>query len=595
MGVGIALVAIIVIATLTVLLYPRSGTGYCGITPGYETHLVSEDPEKFAADTSAHVPADGFMAVTPHPEATRVACEVLRERGSAADAIVAAQYVLGLVEPAASGPGGGALVTYADKSGTVESWDGTVYAPAEDTGERRNGSRVREVGVPRVDALLRDLHAAHGAGASFSELTEPAVHLAREGYTVDTRLAGEIEAHPDLLGSTDSAVRRVFGDDPQVGDTIVNSAYADYVEETARRIDEDEPLQGIDKRAETSLRNQVGAEDQAEVLVDDWRKNQSAAVEPDDALCEDFQDLEVCGSPSPATGMMITAHVLGIVDDLDLARLTPYQVDSPQPVMRATAAHLLSEAERLAFADANAYMGDPAPHPELSRAYREKIVTNPEYHAELADAITQQETLPEPSPRRLPGFPNPSYAEYWEEGTSQVSVRDFRGNTASMTTTLGAKFGSKLMVNGFFLNNSLANFTRGPNQRAAGLHPKTTMSPVVVLRNGEPMAALGSPGGNKIPAYVLKTLLAWNLWGLDPNAAVLMPTVGAVSRNQVLAEPPLKHSEDFDKQVTLLKRWGQDVETQTMDSGVSFVVLDDEGLHGAADPRRHGLARGGEM
>ncbi|MGP9761115.1 gamma-glutamyltransferase [Corynebacterium sp. AOP12-C2-36] len=474
---------------------------------------------------------DGGMVSTPDPAATEAACGVLADGGTAADAVVAAQYVLGLTEPQYSGPGGGGLVVYHDaQSGTTESFDGTVYAPQDDT-----SYDDESVGVPQTDRLMDSLRARFGT-KSLEDLTAPARTLASEGFEVTERLAKAMSARSEL-----------FDDLPEAGDTLTNEQYAEY-------------LAGL--------------------------KGTDDPIEPSDPLCVDYQGHSVCGPDSTQTGMMVVAEALGILDRLDLARLTP-----KDGVPRATAQHLVMEAERIAFTNANTWMGEETEATEdYLGDYVEDIVTDEDHLDDAADSIRQKKTLSGLDPEELGGMDG-EYEDSDDQGTSQVTVRDSAGSMASLTTTLQRSFGSGKQENGYFLNNSLDNFSRRaepgePNHREPGVRPRTMMSPVLVFGSGDdPLMALGSPGGRKIPSYVVKALVAMVDWDLSPDEAVRMPNFGATNRNSVYSA---RGDAEQKKMRGLLEDWGHDLESGRFDSGLSVIRVQDPRVSGAADHRRDG-------
>lgn len=501
-------------------------------------------------------PASGGMVSTPDPEATAAGCRVLADGGTAADALVASQYVLGLTEPQYSGPGGGGLAVYHDgPSGITESFDGTVHAP-EDAAAR--GS----VGVPQTDRLMDTLRARFGT-MDLGTLTEPARRLATDGFPVSRRLADAM-----------SARRELFDHLPAAGDTMTNTDYADYLA----------GLQGT-----------------------------SDPLEPADPLCVPYQGYRVCGSHGTETGMAVVGETLGILDHLDLARLTPYSTGTA-PVACATAQHLVMEAERLAFADANTWMADAAVDPDRARDYVRDLVTGSDHLADAADRITQRRTLHDPQPSSLAGR-SADYSDSNDQGTSQITVRDSAGSTASLTTTLQRSFGSGEKEHGYFLNNSLDNFTADaeegqPNRREPGAHPRTMMSPLLVFSDGAdgadgadsagsaggaPVMALGSPGGRKIPSYVVKALVAMVDWDLTPAQAVRMPNFGAENRGAVYSVS--EHGDgasdsDADTARRLLEGWGHELRPGSFDSGLSVLRVAGEQVSGAADARRDGAVAG---
>ena len=496
------------------------------------------------------------MVSTPDPHATEAACDVLADGGTAADAMVAAQYVLGLTEPNYSGPGGGGVAVYHDaQSGITETFDGTVYAPEEE-----DLFDSESIGVPQTDRLMDTLRDRFGT-QSLAQLTAPAERLASEGFEVSDRLADAISARESDLEDLD-----LFEDGiPDAGDTLKNPEYAEY-------------LAGL-----------TGTED---------------PIEPHEPLCVNYQGKRVCGSDSTSTGFMVTAEALGILDHLDLARLTPYPEEDDAdagdgPAARATAQHLMMEAERIAFTNANTWMADASKNEDRSDEYVDRIVKGADHLEDAADSITQKKTLDsDMEPEKLSDWEN-QYEDSDDEGTSQITIRDSAGSMASLTTTLQRSFGSGEMENGYFLNNSLDNFSGSaeegdPNYREAGARPRTTMSPVLVFDDSAdsgaaPVMGLGSPGGRKIPSYVVKALVGIVDWGLTPDEAVRMPNFGATNRNSVYS---VKQSGQQNAMRRLLEDLGHNLESGNYNSGLSVIQVGEDGVVSAADQRREGSAAG---
>lgn len=571
----------------------------CAYDPGYAGTNYAENPELGSGFFRRTAAAEEFLVATNSPHATDAACRALAGGGTAADAVVAAQYALGLVEPQSSGPGGGAVAVYFDAdSSQVSVYNATVFAPWGDTADDPTDlSDLERVGVPQTDRLMERLQRDHGS-QDLADLVGPVAELAENGFTVSPRLGGAAARRSSLFkDGAPGAFLRVDGSLPEAGDTAHNPAYAEHLRRVAdrgARLSDDDAAS-----IQRQLQEQApGRSDrtQAEALVTDWQGGDASSLVAESPLCTPYQGHQVCGSADTGTGNMVVAEALGILDHLDLARLTP-KAGGEDLVARSTAAHLMAEAERLAFANANTWMADPQEDPDRSRAYLEDAVRNARGLEKKAGSIHQKRTLDSPQADKLPY--GGDYQDSEDEGTSQITVRDADGNVASVTTTLQKDFGSGLVVDGYFLNNSLDNFANTvkkgePNQRAGGRHPRTTMAPAVVTRDDDAVLALGSPGGRKIPAYNLKVIVGVLDWNLSPYDAIRMPNFGADSRHGAFVEarPPGDPREN-DKLVARLEEWGQNVEVTTADSGLAVIRVDPGQASGGADPRRHGLVLGG--
>ena len=309
-----------------------------------------------AADIPAR--ADHAMIAAAHPAAAEAGARILEEGGDAIDAAIAAQMVLGLVEPQSSGVGGGGFLLYYDAArGAAESYEGRETAPAaaDETlflasdGTPRLWPDVAvgglPVGVPGVVRMLERVHRAHGR-TPWAHLFEPAAALAESGFTISPRLAYMIERNPDLARF--AAARTYFfhkdGRPKRAGETLVNPAYA----ETMRAIARD--------GADALHRGPIAAEIVAAVQGDPV--NPGALVLADlsgyrakerPPVCRDYRRHRVCSMGPPSSGGVTLLQILGLLEPFNLASLTPGSVE---------AVHLISEASRLAFADRNRYLAD---------------------------------------------------------------------------------------------------------------------------------------------------------------------------------------------------------------------------------------------
>lgn len=573
------------------------GAGVSACSSSSEAAIAQHSQcEVDGSDTAAT--AASYMAATTHPDATRAACDVLASGGSAADALVAAQAVLGLVEPQSSGPGGGAIAVYYDAATQqTRSYNAIVHSLSNDE-EAADAAEdsMSSIGVPQTLRLLRQLNEDHGT-MSLEDLVDPAYQLGTSGFQASERLAEAINGNqrPFRLSQPGAVLRNASGERPAAGDELSNKPYAEFLKEWAA---EGGLTENMAEKIRSELQKQAEGEEYSQSLVEEWVREAAAPVESREALCTEYAASKACGSPSTATGTMVVAEALGIMRHLDLGHLDPYSEEGTE-VARATAAHLMTEAERLAFTDANTWMDDPAAYPDRAQAYLDQVVTNDEYLQIKAGEIHQKSSVDNPQPAALEGFSHNGYRDSDEEGTAQITVADKDGNVASMTTTLQRNFGSGLMVQGFFLNNSLDNFTadaapEAPNGRRNASTPKTMMSPLIV-RSGESVLGLGSPGGRKIPSYNLKNLVAMTQWGLSPAEAIAMPNFGADNRNGAYAET-MHGEESLTRQGSLqrlLREWGQPLSVSDADSGAGIVRRSGQEWEGGADSRRGGAVAGG--
>ncbi|HEX7156504.1 MAG TPA: gamma-glutamyltransferase, partial [Burkholderiaceae bacterium] len=533
---------------------------------------------------------------------------ILRAGGSAVDAAIAMQMVLGLVEPQSSGIGGGAFLLHWDGR-RVQAYDGRETAPAGADENLFIGADRRplafydaavggrSVGTPGVLRLLEAVHREHGRLA-WADLFEPAIRLAEEGVPVSPRLHSLLAAEPHL--KSDAAARRTFydadGAPKAAGTRLRNPELAATLRAIARG-GADAFYRGPIAR-DIVAAVQGHARNPGRLSVDDLAGYRAPERAP---VCTDYKRWRVCGMPPPSSGGVAIAQILGMLRVRNISVVPPLDVDGalePQP----DAVHLLSEVERLAFADRALYLADPdfVPVPVdglLDPGYleaRAQLITDRSMGRAAAGSPPGATVAlsPDLSPLRV--------------STSHLSVVDAQGDAVAMTTTIEDAFGARVMVDGFLLNNQLTDFSFAPRPLAAdgtvepdgppvanrvqpGKRPRSSMAPTLVFDrdSGELVATLGSPGGSQIILYVAKTLVALLDWGLDIQQAIGLPNFG--SRN---GPTELEQERTTSQLVEELKARGHEVVVVPMTSGLQGIVRSGRQWSGGADPRREGVALG---
>jgi gamma-glutamyltranspeptidase/glutathione hydrolase len=252
----------------------------------------------------------------------------------------------------------------------------------------------------------------------------------------------------------------------------------------------------------------------------------------------------------------------------------------------------MGDAARLAFADRGRYLADSDYVPVPVQGLLE-----PGYLATRAELLEGEGALESVEP----GAPAFSHALLWADdaalelpSTSHVSIVDAFGNVASMTASIENAFGSRVMVGGFLLNNELTDFSFRAhrdgvpiaNRVAPGKRPRSSMAPTIVLKDGVPVLAVGSPGGSRIIGYVARSIVAWLDWGLDVQQAVSLPH--AVNR---FGSYDLEAGTSIAAQAGALEDMGYQVGTRALTSGLHMIEIG-QTLRGGADPRREGIALG---
>lgn len=596
-------------------------------------------------DPAAPEPASGFrlgmqptysktyMVVTANPLATKAGCLVLKKGGSAIDAAIAVQAVLGLVEPQSSGLGGGAFMLHYDAAANkVVAFDGRETAPAAATANylrwvddasqqtaplpnaRASG---RSIGTPGVLRMLDLAHQTHGTLA-WAELVTPAIDLAKQGFVISGRLAQAISStQAQLVHDSDAAAYflNADGSPKALGTTLKNPAYAETLDTLAK--------QGIN-----AFYNGPIAQDMVNKIQIATSAKDGSPITPGkvtladlsayraktrEAVCIDYRNHKVCGMPPPSSGGIAVAQALGILENFDLAAYKPASIDLYGGKPSVMGVHLVSESLRLAYADRDKYVADTDFVPLPGNGVATMLDKN--YLKTRASLISNTKSMGVAQAGDLGAVPL-GVDKTPENGTTHFTIVDKKGNAVSMTTTVESTLGSFHMTRGFMLNNQLTDFSSSPadkdgnpiaNRVAPGKRPRSSMAPTLVFekRADGSMGALavgtGSPGGATIIQYVTKTLVGVLDWGLDAQQATAMVDFGASNSatTNVGGEHPnvaAANGGQNDALVQGLQALGHTVSVSAQSSGISTIVRSSQGgapsWTGGADPRREGLALG---
>lgn len=620
----------------------EAGSAWCQAESNGTPVVVGSD---VSGDPAAPEPASGYrvgkravtsrmyMVSTANPHASAAACRVLAAGGSAADAGIAALTVLGLAEPQSSGIGGGAFAVYYDAaSGRIVSYDGREPAPAAATENylrwiddatnrtppvpnyRESG---RSIGMPGAVRMLARLHEDFGKRSWASDFA-PAIELATKGFPVSGRLANAINEDKAALIKDANAAALYFradGSPKKLGERFTNKPYAKTLELIAQGGEDafyKGPLAAAIVAEVQRARRADGSEVTAgKMTLQDLASYQAKRRAPE--VCSSYRDYVICGMPPPSAGSIAVSATMGILESFDLKQYAPRRTGTDAFVVRPEAIHLVSEAERLAYADRDRYVSDPdfIPLPPGGAA----AMLDKDYLRERAKLISLTQSMGTAKAGTFDAKTRAALAVP-ENGTSHVSIVDNYGNALAMTATINSSFGSFRVVNGFVLNNVVGGAPVNP-RNAEGVplannvgplkRARSSMSPTLVFikkadgSRGDLVMVTGSPGSGAIPQYVIKTLVAALDWGLDAQEATSLANFGAENSatTNLGGEHPTVNLKEGDKSaaaVQWLQAAGHRVSRSAQTSGVSTIIVRGHGankrLEGGADPRREGLVLG---
>ncbi|MGB7452977.1 MAG: gamma-glutamyltransferase [Lysobacterales bacterium] len=539
------------------------------------------------ADPSREARGLNGMVAAAHPLASRVGVDILKAGGNAVDAAVAVGFALGVVEPNASGIGGGGfmLIWFAD-SGTVVFIDSRETAPAAATADMfyldENGKVKpdgrgfnpavhggRSVAVPgEVAGLL----AALGKYGTMSrvQVMQPAIDFAEQGITVSPVLAGIIADNYEALANF-PASEKTFLDDgfpKEPGSTIKNPDLGN----TLRLIAE----QGRDAFYHGPVAQSIVdavQEDGGLITMEDLAGFDVSFREP---VKSTYRGYEIISAPPPSSGGTHVIELLNIMENFDVGEMG---------LNSARGIHAWAEAQKLMYADRAEFMGDSdfIEVPLMG-------LTSKQYAREQFDRIDMNSVMD----HALPGDP----AILESGSTTHFSVVDRHGNMVAYTKTINHFFASGITTpgTGIVLNDQMDDFDKRPGQAnsiAGGKRPLSSMSPTLMLKNGKPFATIGSPGGKRILSTVAMLISDLVDFDMDIQSAINTPRINNYESGSLKIEARIP----VDVQNELREMGHQIIVKKDFDlyfGGAQGVVIDQKSgvLHGGADPRRDGKAVG---
>nr|WP_315209230.1 gamma-glutamyltransferase [uncultured Albidiferax sp.] len=586
----------------------------------------------------AAVSAKKYMVVTANPLATQAGCKVLKDGGSAVDAAVAVQAVLGLVEPQSSGLGGGAfMLHYNAATKVVQSYDGREQAPAaatenylrqiSDTNTARplpapagstsatsfNGVRAsgRSIGTPGAVRMLEMAYQDNGK-LPWNTLFQPAAKLATDGFQISGRLADAIVLNRTSLQNDAEATAYFLNADgtaKALGTLLKNPAYAEtvtaigsgganafYTGPIAQAIvDKIKMSNGVTTTITPGLTE-----------MSDLANYTAVRRTP---VCTTYRAYWVCGMPPPSSGGIAVAQTLGILENYAMSNFAPttLTLDGGKPTVMGV--HLVSEAERLAYADRNMYVADTDFVSLPGNGITSMV--NKDYLRSRASLIRFDRSMGVATAGVFAAPTTLGSSATEGNGTTHLSIIDKDGNAVVMTTTVESSMGSFHMAKGFLLNNQLTDFSFDPSDSNGPIanrvgplkRPRSSMAPTLVFAKaadgsqGDLVMATGSPGGAAIIQFVVKTLVSALDWGMNAQQATSMVNFGAANSatTGIGGEHPAINATSNganDTLVTALRGMGHTVSVAAQSSGTSTIINTTAGLFGGADPRREGLVLG---
>ena len=533
------------------------------------------------------------MVSAADPRGAEAGAEMLRRGGTATDAALATLLALNVVEPQSSGIGGGGFLVHSDAKGQVDTFDGREEAPmaATPTWFYVDGLPLpideaipggRSVGVPGNVRMMALAHAQHGK-LPWRTLFGPAIKLARDGFILSPRGA-QILADYSRTGALSAEAQRIYyqadGKAKPAGTRITNPAFAAYLQRLADH-GPDSFYVGPNGQAIVAAVNH-SPRNPAPMAAGDLAAYQAKERAP---VCGTYRAYRICGMGPPSSGATTVFAILKQLERFDLKAMGK---DSP------AAWHLIVESMRLAYADRDRYLAD-------SDHVRVPIsgLMDSTYLAKRSALISVAGTMAEARAGTPAGAPQfASASPQVEYGTSHFVAADRFGNVASLTSTIESIFGSGLMVNGYYLNNELTDFSIVPerdgrpvaNRVEPGKRPRSSMAPTILFGpDGKVRLAVGAAGGATIIAQVAKAIIGVIDWDLSAQDAIALPVIYAPGGSVVMVEKGSAH----ERMIPALAALGHsDIRLREPSFKANAVEWKNGRWVGAADPRSEGAAVG---
>ena len=564
------------------------------IAPVAQVGVATAGPEKQPTAVGT-----GGAIATADLEASRAGLEVLRDGGNAVDAAVAAAAVLGVTEPFSCGIGGGGfMVVYRASDGKVTTIDHREKAPGAmgPTSFFENGAPLPFVaarysglsaGVPGTVKGWAKALDRYGS-MSLGRVLRPAIDVARDGFEVDQVFFDQTLANVDFFNdivSSESLFLDSDGTPHDVGSTFRNPDLATAYRRIARLGTRGFYRGAVADEMVTAVQNPPLDSDANHT----WRpgvmtmRDVRAYTAPERAPTQvSYRGLDVFGMGPPSSGGSTVGEALNILEGFDLAGLP-----------RELALHYYLEASRFSFADRGAYLADP----DFFDVPLEGLLSE-SFAAERRSLITDEAAASPVAPgdpyshQSGSGSGGQGSATVTRAGTTtHLTVSDRWGNVVAYTFTIESTGGNGIVVPGwgFLLNNELTDFnfdsTTHPNRVEGGKRPRSSMSPTIVLDGGEPVLALGSPGGSMIITTVLQMLVNHFDFGMTLPDALAAPRISQRNTPTTSAEPAFLGTAEAE---ALEDRGHVFTTTPEIGAATGIAFLPGGVVQAAAEPVRRG-------
>ncbi len=577
----------------TLLLMLSAGSLAVAAAPVSRDDPESSDPGRKPISTAA----GSAVVVSANPLASSAALQVLKDGGTAADALVTAQAVLAVVEPQSSGLAGGGFLLYWDsQQQNLEVLDGREVAPERSrpsdlltpNGDplpwREATARLDAIGIPGTVALLWEAHQQFGR-LSWANTLQPAIQLASDGFLPSPRLLRSISLAQRIGVGHNTAFTALYlpgGKPPPADQPFLNPQLARTLEALAQRGGADFYRGALARQ----ILQEMAALQAGDPDFRGWNPTDlsSYAVLRRQPLCSEQLKHRICTMPPPSSGGVGLLQTLSLLNQS--TDLPGSSAADPQTWRQLARAQAWADADRLYWVHDPIDGGGPA-----------TALLNPAYIQDRAKTMQAKPTKA-PTPGLPPGigrYPYGRPAQAREQGTTQITIVDLFGNIASYTSSVETVFGSRHLVAGMVMNNQLTDFAFASrindqpvaNRRLPGRRPMSSMAPTMVFKQGQPLLALGSPGGRSIPHLLSRVLLASLIWNESPQRAVGLPHLSSRGQQLVLEQdPPIPWPLPLDQ----LQTSNQPARQQRVGSGTALVQKINGRWHGVADPRREGTA-----